>query len=215
MIDAAQLVDIAQEARLIDELGRHIVHEVCRHLAAWRSAGLDLATLSVHFNISPMEAVHADTFGSIAHALDMYAIPPHTLVVELTETASMDSVEAANRFLTILHAIDVRICLDDFGTGYSSLRHLNDFHVDSIKIDRSFVVSAAENPAKIPLLAGIIALAQGLNAEIIAEGIETVEQRNIIAALGCSLVQGYLFSRPLTPDDALAFARRTVAVATL
>ena len=210
-VDAALLIDVAQDARLIDELGRHIVHEVCRHLAAWRNAGLSLEPLSVHFNISPMEAVHADTFGSIAHALDQYQIPPRTLVVELTETASMDSVDAASMFLSMLHAIDVRICLDDFGTGYSSLRHLNDFHVDAIKIDRSFVVSAAEDPAKAPIIAGIIALAEGLNAAIIAEGIETQEQSTIVDALGCRLMQGYLFARPLTPDGALAFAQRALA----
>jgi diguanylate cyclase (GGDEF)-like protein len=213
LVDAGLLIDVAQDARLIDELGRHIVQEVCRHLAAWRDGGVDLATLSIHFNISPMEAVHADTFGSIAQALETYDIPPRTLVVELTETASMDSVDAANLFLSLLHAIDVRICLDDFGTGYSSLRHLNDFHVDAIKIDRSFVVSAAEDPAKIPIIAGIIALAKGLNAEVIAEGIETSDQLAIIERLGCELVQGYLFAKPLAPADALAFAQRGAVLA--
>jgi diguanylate cyclase (GGDEF)-like protein len=213
LVDAGLLIDVAQDARLIDELGRHIVQEVCRHLAAWRDGGVDLETLSIHFNISPMEAVHADTFGSIAQALETYDIPPRTLVVELTETASMDSVDAANLFLSLLHAIDVRICLDDFGTGYSSLRHLNDFHVDAIKIDRSFVVSAAEDAAKIPIIAGIIALAKGLNAEVIAEGIETSDQLAIIERLGCELVQGYLFAKPLAPADALAFAQRGAVLA--
>ena len=208
-VDAGLLIDIAQESRVIDELGRLIVHEVCRHLATWRHAGIDLEALSVHVNISPMEAVHADTFGSIAHALETYGIPPHTLVVELTETASMDSIEAASLFLSLLHAMDVRICLDDFGTGYSSLRHLNDFHVDVIKIDRSFVVSAARDPAKVPIIAGIVALANGLNASVIAEGIETRDQEAVIEHIGCRLVQGYLFARPLTPEDALTFARES------
>jgi EAL domain-containing protein (putative c-di-GMP-specific phosphodiesterase class I) len=103
----------------------------------------------------------------------------------------------------------VRVCLDDFGTGYSSLRHLNDFHVDAIKIDRSFVVSAANDPAKIPLVAGIIALARGIGAEVVAEGIETPEQRDLIRELGCNLVQGYLFARPMPPDEALRFAQHT------
>jgi diguanylate cyclase (GGDEF)-like protein len=205
-IDAGLLIEVAQNARLIDDLGRHIVHVVCRHLADWRDRGLALEPLALHFNISPMEAVHADTFGSISHALDQYHIPPHTLVVELTETASMDSVDAANLFLSLLHAIDVRICLDDFGTGFSSLQHLNDFHVDVIKVDRSFVVSAAEDPKKIPIIGGIVALGQGLNADVIAEGIESEEQLAIVERLNCRLVQGYLFSRPLRPDDALAFA---------
>jgi len=103
---------------------------------------------------------------------------------------------------------------DDFGTGYSSLRHLNDFQIDAIKIDRSFVVSAANDPAKIPIVAGIIALARGLNAEVIAEGIETGEQRELINDLGCHLVQGYLFARPMPADDALRFAQRTLAPVT-
>jgi EAL domain-containing protein (putative c-di-GMP-specific phosphodiesterase class I) len=113
-----------------------------------------------------------------------------------------------------LHEMGVRVCLDDFGTGFSSLRHLNDFQVDAIKIDRSFVVSAAKDPAKIPIVAGIIALARGLNAEVIAEGIETPEQRTLIESLGCGLVQGYLFGRPMAPDDALRFVQRKLATAT-
>ncbi len=210
-IDATELIDVAQEARLIVPLGRHIVHEVCRHLSEWRAAGLQLENLSVHVNISPMEAAHIGTYASIADAMETWQIPPQTLVIEMTETASIDSIDTAGRFLANLHTMGLRVCLDDFGTGYSSLRHLNDFHVDAIKIDRSFVVSAANDPAKIPIVAGIIALARGLNAEVIAEGIETIEQRELIYDLGCHLVQGYLFARPMTADDALDFAQRTLA----
>lgn len=210
-IDAALLVDVAQEARLIVPLGRRIVHEVCRHLAEWRERGLPLDKLSVHFNVSPMEAAHAGTYASIADAMETWKIPSQTLVIEMTETASIDSIDTAGRFLASLHELGVRVCLDDFGTGFSSLRHLNDFHIDAIKIDRSFVVSAAKDPAKVPIVAGIIALARGLNAEVIAEGIETVEQRRLIEDLGCRLVQGYLFSRPLSPDDAFRFVQRTLA----
>ena len=210
-IDASLLVDVAQEARLIVPLGRRVVHEVCRHLAAWRDDGLDLTTLSVHFNISPMEAANSGTFASIADAMETWNIPPQTLVIEMTETASIDSIDTAGRLLANLHALGVRVCLDDFGTGYSSLRHLNDFQVDAIKIDRSFVVSAANDPAKVPIVAGIIALARGLNAEVIAEGIETIEQRELINDLGCRLVQGYLFARPMSAGDAFRFAQRTLA----
>jgi EAL domain-containing protein (putative c-di-GMP-specific phosphodiesterase class I) len=211
-VDASFLIDVAQEARLIVPLGRRIVHEVCRHLSEWRDAGLTLETISVHFNISPMEAAHAGTSASIAAAMKMWNVPPQTLMIEMTETASIDSIEAAGRFLATLNAMGVGVCLDDFGTGYSSLRHLNDFHVDAIKIDRSFVVSAANDPAKIPIVAGIIALARGLSAEVIAEGIETPEQRDLINDLGCNLVQGYLFARPMSPDDAFRFAQRTAVV---
>ena len=212
-IDASLLIDVAQEARLIVPLGRRIVHEVCRHLSEWREEGLALDMLSVHVNISPMEAAHDGTCASIADAMGTWKIPAQTLVIEMTETASIDSMDTAGRFLANLHAMGLRVCLDDFGTGYSSLRHLNDFHVDAIKIDRSFVVSAANDPAKVPIVAGIIALARGLNAEVIAEGIETIEQRELINDLGCRLVQGYLFARPMSADDAFRFARRTIAPA--
>jgi predicted signal transduction protein with EAL and GGDEF domain len=212
-IDASYLIDVAQEARLMVPLGRRVVHEVCRHLAAWRDGGLALETLSVHFNISPMEAAHAGTYASVADAMEMWNIPPQTLVIEMTETASIDSIDTAGRFLANLNAMGVRVCLDDFGTGYSSLRHLNDFHIDAIKIDRSFVISAANDPAKVPIVAGIIALANGLGAEVIAEGIETPEQRDLIGELGCRLVQGYLFARPMPAEDAFRFAQRTLASA--
>jgi diguanylate cyclase (GGDEF)-like protein len=210
-IAASLLIDVAQEERLIVPLGRRVIREVCRHLAEWRDAGLVLEDVSIHFNISPVEAGHPETYASIAGALAEFEIPAQTLVVELTETASIDSIDTAGRLLAGLHALGVRVCLDDFGTGYSSLRHLNDFHVDEIKIDRSFVVSAANDPAKIPIVAGIIALARGLNAGVICEGIETIEQRTLIEELGCGLVQGYLFARPMAPDEALRFARRNAA----
>jgi diguanylate cyclase (GGDEF)-like protein len=212
-IGAELLVAVAQEARLIVPLGRRVVQEVCRHLDAWRTDGLPLEALQIHINISPMEATQLDTYASLADAIDTWAIPPQTLVIELTETASIASAETAGRVLAALNAMGVRVCLDDFGTGYSSLRHLNDFHIDALKIDRSFVVSAAADPAKIPIVAGIIALARGLNAEVIAEGIETNEQRQLIDDLGCTLVQGYLFGRPMPPDDAFRFASRTLAAA--
>ncbi len=210
-IDASLLIDVAQEARLIVPLGRRVVHEVCRHLAEWRESGLALESISVHFNISPMEAAHNGTYASIAEAMQEWNIPPQTLMIEMTETASIDSIDTARRFLANLHALGVRVCLDDFGTGYSSLRHLNDFQVDSIKIDRSFVVSASSDAAKTPIMAGIIALGHGLNAEVIAEGIETPEQRELVRSLGCKLVQGYMFSRPLAPEDALRFVQRAAS----
>jgi EAL domain-containing protein (putative c-di-GMP-specific phosphodiesterase class I) len=210
-VAAGLLIDVAQEARLIVPLGRLVINDVCRHLATWRDDGLALETLSVHINVSPMEAAHGETYAAIAEAMQEWSIPPQTLVIELTETASMDSIDQAGQFLANLHNLGVRVCLDDFGTGYSSLQHLNDFQVDVIKIDRSFVVSAAADPAKIPIVAGIIALARGLNAEVIAEGIETIEQRMLIDDLGCRLVQGFLFARPMPPDDAFHFAQRTIA----
>jgi diguanylate cyclase (GGDEF)-like protein len=210
-IPAGLLIDIAQEARLIIPLGRRVVHEVCRHLAQWRADGLALEMLSIHINVSPMEAAHGATYASIAEAMETWSIPAQTLVIELTETASMDSIDQAGQFLARLHDLGVRVCLDDFGTGYSSLQHLNKFQVDVIKVDRSFVVSAALDPAKIPIVAGIIALARGLNASVITEGIETIEQRELIDDLGCNLVQGYLFARPMSPEDAFRFAQRTIA----
>ncbi len=213
-VDASLLIDVAQEARLIVPLGRRLVHEVCRHLSEWRESGLALESISVHFNISPMEAAHNGTYESISDAMETWRIPPQTLMIEMTETASIDSIDTARRFLANLNALGVRMCLDDFGTGFSSLRHLNDFQVDAIKIDRSFVISATSDAAKMPIMAGIIALGYGLNAEVIAEGIETPEQRELVRSLGCKLVQGYMFSRPLPPDDALRFAQRTAATPT-
>jgi diguanylate cyclase (GGDEF)-like protein len=212
-VDSSMLIDVAQEARLIVPLGRRVMHEVCRHLAAWRDQGLVLDNLSIHINVSPMEASHPATAASLGEAMSRWNIPPHALVIELTETASIESMDTTTRFLAKLHEMGVRVCLDDFGTGYSSLQHLNDFAIDAIKVDRSFVVSAADDPAKVPIVAGIIALARGLKAEVITEGIETVEQRELIDHLGCRLVQGYLFARPMPAEDALTFALRSTSVA--
>jgi diguanylate cyclase (GGDEF)-like protein len=204
---ASRLSEVAREAQLLPALGRRVVREVCRQLAGWRDDGVLLDQLSIHLNISPAESACVESCDAIEGALRSYAIPARTLVLELTESALVRD-QMTSIFVARLEALGVRVCLDDFGTGYSSLRHLDEFRVDTLKIDRSFIVSAAADPGKRSLVAGIVGLAEGLDVAVLAEGIETEEERELVEALGCRYGQGVLFGRALPPRDARDLAYR-------
>jgi EAL domain-containing protein (putative c-di-GMP-specific phosphodiesterase class I) len=127
-------------------------------------------------------------------------LAPMRLQLELTEGTVMADPAHAARVLGELHAMGVRIALDDFGTGHSSLAYLREFPIDCIKVDRAFVVDLGRTGRHEPIVPAILAIAQSLGAGVVAEGVETGEQRRALLALGCSRMQGYLFSRPLPPE---------------
>ncbi|MGP6192362.1 MAG: putative bifunctional diguanylate cyclase/phosphodiesterase [Vulcanimicrobiaceae bacterium] len=201
------LFEVAREAQLLAPLGRRVVRDVCRRLAGWRDDGVQLDQLSIHINVSPAEAAYFESCDAFENALRSYAIPARTLVIELTEDA-LARDQMSGIFVARLESMGVRVCLNDFGTGYSSLRRLDEFRVDTLKIDRSFVVSAAEDSGKQSLVAGIVGLAEGLHVEVIAEGIETEEERDLVEHLGCRYAQGRFFGRPLPPSEARDLAYR-------
>jgi diguanylate cyclase (GGDEF)-like protein len=200
-ISASRLVEVARHAQLLPALGRRVVREVCRQLAGWRDDGVPLEQLSIHLNISPAEAACVESCDAIEGALRSYAVPARTLVLELTEDA-LARDQMTSIFVARLEGLGVRVCLDDFGNGHSSLRNLDEFRVDRLKIDRSFVVSAVEYPGKRSLVAGIVGLAEGLDVAVLAEGIETEEEREVVQQLGCRYAQGVLFGRPLPANEA-------------
>jgi diguanylate cyclase (GGDEF)-like protein len=206
-LGAARIMEIAREGQLLATLGRRVVRDVCRQLAGWRDDGVLLDQLSIHVNVSPAETAYIDSCDAIENALRSYAIPGRTLVLRLTESAlARDQMTAI--FVSRLETLGVRICLDGFGSGYSSLRKLDEFRLDTLKIDRPFVASATEDPEKQSLLSGIVGLAEGLAAEVIAEGIETEEERDLLAHLGCRYAQGPHFGKPLGAAEARDLAYR-------
>ena len=130
-------------------------------------------------------------------------LPPDRIQVELTETAIIDDVERADRNLKILRASGVRVALDDFGTGYSSLVYLNQFAIDCIKIDKSFVDNVTRDRQSAVIVASVSRLAASLGMSVVAEGVETAEQRKILIAAGCGALQGYHVGKPMTARQAL------------
>jgi len=189
----AAFLPLAQEIGLIADLDLWVVDAACSTAAAWpQSEG---SSLTVAVNLDASTLVDDRLFGAVRAALKGHDLPPERLLLEVVESRALIDVPGIVERLVDLRRLGVRISLDDFGTGYSTLTWLGTLPVDQIKIDRSFVMNL---PDKDPttLVQGILALASTLNVEVIAEGVETQEQVDVLRASGCSLVQGYLFGRP-------------------
>jgi EAL domain-containing protein (putative c-di-GMP-specific phosphodiesterase class I) len=173
---------------------------------AWAAAGEPGIRLAV--NLSARQFRDKGLAAMVRRVLEESALAPRLLKLEITESAVMHNAEEAAAILAELKALGVSVAVDDFGTGYSSLAYLQRFPIDQLKIDRSFVRDVAHAPAAAALVRGIIGLARSLGLETVAEGVETREQRDYLAAAGCDKIQGFLFSRPLPGEEFLALLRR-------
>ena len=194
-----QFIPIAEETGLIRPLGRFVLEQACRDLAAWRKQH-DLPWLTVSVNISGHELRHRSLFADVSAALESSGVPPHCLILEITESVLMDHSEENLELLGALKELGVRLAIDDFGTGYSSLSYLHRFPVDILKIDRSFVERLGESADDSELVATVVRLGQSLRMTMVAEGVETRDQLQVLQQLGCELAQGFLFSRPVPVD---------------
>ena len=219
LVPPLAFIPLAEETGLIGSIGRWVLETACRQAYAWRTAGPGGAPLVMSVNLSARQFAQADLVESIAGILDASHLDPGSLELEITESVVMDQSEIGIRALRRLRDLGVQLVLDDFGTGYSSLAYLKHLPLDTIKIDRSFVAGLA-NAADRSIVEAVIALAHGLGIGVVAEGIETEDQRRALQDLGCDLGQGYLFSRPvpaieaarLLPDRTGTASLRRVAV---
>jgi diguanylate cyclase (GGDEF)-like protein/PAS domain S-box-containing protein len=191
-------IPVAEETGLIVELGLWIVEEACRQLIAWRDAGRDWY-LSI--NISGRQIPDGLTPAKIAEVVQQFGVDPHRLVLEITEGVLLADVNKALDWLTQVRALGFGLYLDDFGTGYSSLSYLKRFPVDTVKIDKSFVHDMGVNQSDRALVAAIIAMAQSLGLQVVAEGVEDETQLNLLRDMGCRRVQGYYFSKPVAAEE--------------
>ena len=204
-ISPAEFIPIAESSGMIVQIGEWVLRTAVGQLKAWLDDGM--ASMSVAVNLSAAQFRHPDLTGMVAAIVAEAGIPPAHLELELTESvASDDSVgEAA---IAGLHACGVRLSMDDFGTGHSSLACLKSF--DKLKIDPSFFAGVADDPRARAMVGAIISLARGLSVRTIAEGVESADQMDCLRSLGCDEIQGYLFSRPLSPERFAEFARAAV-----
>ncbi|WP_024974396.1 EAL domain-containing protein [Ralstonia pickettii] len=203
-IDPADFIPVAEDSGLIVEIGKWVLNQALDQLTQWH-ATLD-NTLQVSVNKSPLEfRAHQSSNESWPKVVERRGLPPHSLVVEITEGSLMaDSAEVVEHLHEFRRA-GVDIALDDFGTGYSSLSYLKRFDINYIKIDQSFVRSLADDPKDIALCSAIVSMAHALRIKVIAEGIETEEQKAILVAAGCDYGQGHLFCPPVPPAAFAAF----------
>jgi diguanylate cyclase (GGDEF)-like protein len=205
LVQPDAFIPLLEETGLINEVGRWVLHEACRQAAAWRRDGYEI---SMAVNVSARQLDTDRLIDDIQSALAESGLEAGGLTIEITETTLMRNVEETARRLASIKALGVRIAIDDFGTGYSSLAHLQQFPVDALKIDRSFVAGLRNNKEGETLIHTLVQLGKALSIETFAEGIEEQRELRFLKAEDCDSGQGYLFSRPLDPADAEAFFKQ-------
>jgi len=198
-ISPAEFVNVAEQSGLISELGSFVLQTACEQTQYWQKKGL--GQLNVAVNLSPRQIHESDLKSLIQHALDTTLIPPENLELELTESTIMEDTRSALRCLNDLKSMGLKISVDDFGTGYSSLSYLKELPVDTLKIDRSFVLGMETSQAQVAIVKAIIVLGHSLNLKIVAEGVENEAQLALLREYDCDLIQGYLVSKPLAAID--------------
>jgi EAL domain-containing protein (putative c-di-GMP-specific phosphodiesterase class I)/CBS domain-containing protein len=195
LVSPAEFIPLAENTGLIIPLGQWILESVCQQIIAWEKSGLNPVHISV--NVSSKQFQQVNLADNILTTLKKYQVKPQWLKLELTESLLVQNIEIALEQFKILKAAGIKIAIDDFGTGYASLGYLQHFPFDTLKIDRCFVQGIHHNAKSAAITTAIIRMAQQLNFEVIAEGVETAAERDFLYQHGCELIQGYLISRPL------------------
>lgn len=198
-----RFIPVAEEIGLIVDIGKWVLRTACRQSVAWQRAGLENMTMAV--NLSMRQFSDTNLVRDIAAILGETGMPPRLLELEITETMLMQDLPRTMATLKELKAMSIRLAIDDFGTGYSSLATLKQFPVDTIKIDKSFIDEISVGNQNHKLTQAIVAMGKSLSLNVVAEGVETVEQVRVLAGLDCHDLQGFFFS---TPEPAEAFYRQ-------
>ncbi|MCG3168786.1 MAG: hypothetical protein CALGDGBN_00293 [Pseudomonadales bacterium] len=205
MISPIEFITLAEECGLILRLGEWVLREACRQLREWESSGHGPLRMSV--NVSAVQFHQQDFVTVLRTVLDETGVDPNHIELELTESVLMHNVDDVLQTLQEIRALGVSLAIDDFGTGFSSLNYLRRFPINRLKIDQSFVRGIEQTPANASITRAIISMAQSLSLEIVAEGIETGDEKQVLEDLGCEEGQGYYFARPLAASAVLEWLR--------
>lgn len=202
LVGPGEFIPVAEETGLIVELGVQILDQACSTLSVWRNRYPQADDLTISVNISAKQFGEATLVGDVKSIIEATSVPPNRLKLEITETVVMlDAVESSTR-LNLLKALGILLSIDDFGTGYSSMSYLQKFPMDQLKVDLSFVRQMEKAPENIEIVRAIVNMAHSLRLRVVAEGIETERQRDLLYSLQCDYGQGYLYSKPLRGTDA-------------
>lgn len=197
LVPPKDFIPVAEETGQILAIGQTVLESACRQARQWQETYPACPPLFVSVNLSVKQFNQPGLVENIANLLNEFKLPPGCLKLEITESVFSDNIEAAVGLLTQLRNLGVQLSIDDFGTGYSSLSYLQRFPIDTLKIDRSFVTQMMENEENLAIVRTIVALAQNLGMDVVAEGVETEDQLRLLKKLECENGQGYLFSTPL------------------
>ncbi len=199
-VPPTEILSVAQEYRMLRELGYWVLDATCKAIVAWENADFILPC-PISVNVTAEQVEDGSVVRDLSYLFKTFGVRPDQIEVELTESGMMKAPEKAREVVSDLRRFGVKVAIDDFGTGYSSLARLMQLSVDKLKIDNSFVNGLANDNPKVQLIQATVALARGLGCSVIAEGIETESQANILRRLGCNAGQGYLFDQPLTAEE--------------
>jgi EAL domain-containing protein (putative c-di-GMP-specific phosphodiesterase class I) len=202
LVPPAEFIPMAEETGVIGAMGRWVLLEACRQMRQLQELYPRTPGLSLAVNVSGQQILQPDLVEQISDILDATGLEPRLLRLELTETVLVENEAAAARCLNRLRQLGLKLVLDDFGTGYSSLSYLHRMPIDVLKIDASFVQTMCVDEKNRRIVETIVSLGRNLGVEVIAEGVETSAQAQVLQRLGCGLVQGHLFSEAVDAEAA-------------
>ena len=200
LIMPLEFISVAEETGIITQIGRWVLEQACRQLAEWQREMPEVAKLSMSVNLSPKQLLKREMVDQVGAVLRVTGIEPQRLILEITEGAFIENPKTALEIIEELREMGVKVCVDDFGTGYSSLSYLHTLPVNTLKIDRSFVTKLGRRKKQTELVQNIIKMAEDLGIDVVAEGVETEDQRERLRKLECGYMQGFSFCRPLEPE---------------
>jgi EAL domain-containing protein (putative c-di-GMP-specific phosphodiesterase class I) len=199
-ISPSQFIPIAEETGLIVDIGAWVLQQACQDAARWRQRGHAGARIAA--NVSAVQLERNDFVETVATALALSGLAPELLELELTESSLMRDLDQSIARLTRIRELGVTVAIDDFGTGYSSLSYLSKLPVNTLKIDQSFLRSMQEPEGSLPVIQSIVRLAHSMRLAVVAEGVETSAELELVRLLGCDMVQGYFYGGALSADTA-------------
>jgi diguanylate cyclase (GGDEF)-like protein len=208
IVSPAEFVPLVEETGLVLKLGDLVIDKVCAQLALWAKTGDKLVPVSI--NISPRQFNDTDVAQTLRRALELHAVDPRLLEVELTESSVMNETASVLSAIQAIRQTGIKVLLDDFGTGYSSLSQLYKLNFDGLKIDRAFIVQLGKTEGGIVIVRAIVTMARALAMRVVAEGVETMEQVDMLRALDCDEIQGWLISKAMPPAAAQPVTRNFV-----
>ncbi len=199
LVSPAEFIPLAEETGLIDEIGRWVLRTACMQNKKWQLLGNEY--LSVSVNVSAYQFQQPNFLQEVKHALRESNLAPQYLTLELTESTMLSNIDYSIKIMRALQNVGVKVSIDDFGTGYSSLSYLKDLPINTLKIDRSFINNLRVDTSDIAIVKAIITMGHGLDVKVLAEGVETKEQIELLRELKCHYAQGFYIHRPLLSTD--------------